>query len=103
MLKITAANFAQEVENEQGAVLLDFWATWCGPCSMFAPILEEFAAEHPEIKVGRVDVDAEGELTGRFRVMSIPMLILFKGGEKKAVSAGVLSKAQIESWVKENL
>ena len=103
MLKITGSNFAQEVTQEAGPVLVDFWATWCGPCNMFAPILEEYASEHPGIKVGKVDVDEEPSLASQFRVMSIPTLVLFKGGEKKAVSTGVLSKEDLAQWVQDNL
>lgn len=104
MLKITADNFVKEVENSEVPVLVDFWADWCGPCKTFAPVLEEFAGGHEgDMKVGKVNVDEEQELAMRFRVMGIPTLILFKGGVKAANITGVLSKSELESWVKENL
>ena len=100
---INEKDFDIEVLNENGVVVVDFFANWCGPCNMFAPTLEEYAQEHPEVKVGKVDVDDEHGLAVRFRVMSIPTLMLFKGGEKVATKMGVMSKPDLEAWVKENL
>ena len=79
-------------------VLVDFWASWCGPCKMLAPVVEKIAEEQVgKIKVGTVNVDEQQELAAQFRVMSIPTLILFKGGEAVAQSVGVQPKAQIEA------
>ena len=78
---ITAANFEEEVLKSDKPVLIDFWASWCGPCKMLAPSVERLAKEHPEIKVGKVNVDEEQELAGRFGIMSIPTLILFENGK----------------------
>ena len=76
-LEITTGNFVNEVLEAKGTVLIDFWATWCGPCRMQAPILEAFAGEHPEIKVGKVNVDENPELAEKFGIMSIPTLLVF--------------------------
>ena len=80
-------------------VLVDFWASWCGPCKMLAPVLHEFADEHAEVKVGKVNVDEEMDLAMRFGVSSIPTLILFKNGEAVKTSVGFVPKAQLESFV----
>ena len=81
MLAITKENFQAEVEQAQGTVLVDFWAQWCGPCRMQAPILEAFAGEHSDIKVAKCDVDENPELAEKFSIMSIPSLLVFKGGK----------------------
>ena len=80
VVTLTKDNFATEVEQAQGPVLVDFWATWCGPCRMIGPVVEQIAeANAGKLKVGKVNVDEQPELAARFGVMSIPTLILFKG------------------------
>lgn len=95
MEHITAADFNEKVENYKGTVLVDFYADWCGPCKMLSPIVEEFAGEHPDIKVYKVNVDEENKLAVKFRVMSIPTLIVFKDGKVFKQSVGMISKAEL--------
>ena len=95
VLKITKDNFEAEVLKSEGKVLLDFWATWCGPCKMIAPVIEAVAEECPDIKVGKVDVDTEGELAVGFSVMSIPTLIIFENGTEKNRTIGFHSKSEL--------
>ena len=95
VLHITKDNFEAEVLKSDKPVLLDFSATWCGPCRMVAPILEEIAAENDHIKVGKIDVDEEMELAQKFGIMSIPTLVVIKNGEKTAQNVGVIKKEQI--------
>lgn len=95
VLTITKENFEEEVLKSDKPVLLDFWATWCGPCRMVGPVIEQIAAEHPEIKVGKINVDEQNELAGAFRVMSIPTLVAVKDGKVINQTVGVQPKAQI--------
>ena len=96
MLKITATKYDELVARADKPVLLDFWAEWCGPCRMVSPVVEEIAASHPEIAVGKVNVDEEPALAQAFRVQSIPMLVLLRDNAVVAAAVGAQSKEQLE-------
>ena len=91
-LNITSANFKSEVLESDKPVIVDFWATWCGPCRMLGSTIAELAEEHPEIKVCKVNVDDEPDLAQEYGVMSIPFVASFKGGQLHKSSVGVLPK-----------
>ncbi len=94
-LKINKDNFQQEVLKETRPVLLDFYADWCGPCRMVGPVVAQLAEEHPEIKVGKINVEEAQELAGEFNVMSIPTFVVLKNGEVVSTSVGAKSKEQL--------
>ena len=94
-ININKNNFRNEVLNSEKPVLLDFWASWCGPCRMVSPIVDEIATERGDIKVGKVNVDEERELAGQFGVMSIPTLVVMKGGKVVNQMVGARPKSQI--------
>ena len=97
---ITMDNFEKEVFESDKPVLLDFWASWCGPCRMGLPIIDEIAEEHPEYKVCKVNVDEEGELAEKFGLMSIPTLFAIKNGEITDQAVGVRTKQQLLDMLK---
>lgn len=94
-IKITKNNFKEEVLESKKPVLLDFWASWCGPCRMVSPTIEEIAKENEDIKVGKVNIDEESELAAEFRIMSIPTLMVLKEGKVAATAVGVRPKKEI--------
>ncbi|MBR4953933.1 MAG: thioredoxin [Oscillospiraceae bacterium] len=94
-IKITKENFDSEVLQSTKPVLLDFWADWCTPCKMLSPIIDELAEDHPEMKVGKVNVDEEKELAEQFKIMSIPTLLVFRSGDVVKRSTGLRTKAEV--------
>ena len=104
VMEITAKNFKDEVEKSDLPVLIDFWAEWCGPCRMVAPIVEQISIEmSSKLKVGKVNVDDEQDLAMHFNVLSIPTLILFKKGQIAETIVGALPREQILAKIKPKL
>ena len=95
LIHVTKDNYESEIVNSDKKVLLDFWASWCGPCRMIAPTIDEVAAERTDIKVGKVNVDDEPELAKQFGIVSIPTLVVMKDGKVITQSAGVRPKQAI--------
>jgi thioredoxin len=101
---VTKANYQQEVVESEQPVLLDFWAEWCNPCKMIAPSVEQLAeAYRGRMKVGTVNVDAEADLAAQFGIISIPTLVVLKGGQVAAKKVGAFPKHEIETLIKSNL
>jgi thioredoxin 1 len=102
IVHVSDATFDAEVLNSDIPVLVDFWAEWCGPCKMIAPVLDEIASDYTgKLKVCKVDVDANPEIPQKFNIRGIPTLIVFKGGNAEATKVGALSKSQLSSFIKE--
>ena len=104
VVTLTDDNFESEVNSSEKPVLVDYWATWCVPCKMVGPIVEEIAIEFSDqLKVGKLDVDSNQTSAAQQNVMSIPTLAIFKGGELVAKQVGALSKTQLTAFIESNL
>ena len=105
ILEVTDANFADEIEAGEGLQMIDFWATWCGPCKMVAPIVEELASEYADkgLRVGKLNVDSNPSVTTRFRVTSIPSILFFKDGELVDKVIGAVPRPHLEEKIQQHL
>ena len=102
MLNVTKENFTQEVENSKNLVVIDLFATWCGPCRMLAPVLEEIEAEYKDVTFCKINVDDEPELAAKFRVESIPMVAFVKDNTFADVSIGFVPKESLKKLIEDN-
>ena len=100
IIDLTKENFQVEITKSDKPVLVDFWAVWCGPCQMMAPILHELETEMPDVQIGKVNVDEQMDLARQFRVVSIPTLIIFKNGQEVQRMVGVTSKEELKDAMK---
>ena len=100
IIDLTKENFQAEITKSDKPVLVDFWAVWCGPCQMMAPILHELEAEMPDVQIGKVNVDEQMDMARQFRVVSIPTLIIFKNGQEVQRMVGVTSKEELKDALK---
>ena len=98
-IQLNNGNFEEEVIKSEMPVLVDFWAAWCGPCQMLAPTIDELAAELTEVKVCKVNVDENPELASRYKIMTIPSLLVFRNGEVVNRSIGVKTKKEIKEFI----
>ncbi len=99
IIKLTKDNYNETVSKKESIVIVDFWAEWCGPCRMLAPELEKLCEKHPEITVGKVNVDEQPELSRDFRIMSIPTIIIYKNGVEEKQLIGYKNVDELEQLV----
>ncbi|PNV62277.1 thioredoxin [Clostridium sp. chh4-2] len=99
ILKITKENFESEVLNSETPVMVDFFATWCGPCKMLHPVVEALSNEVTDVKIGELDIDEQAELAEKYRIMTVPSLVLFKNGEAVDKLVGVQSKGKVLEFI----
>lgn len=100
VINLTTENFEEEVLNAKEPVLVDFWATWCGPCQTMGPVVDELAQELTDVKVGKVNVDEQMELAREYKVMSIPTFLVFKDGKVAERTLGVQEKSELEQLIR---
>ena len=104
LVEVTDANFGDVVESADGLAMVDFWAAWCGPCRMVAPVIEQLATEYEgKLKVGKLDVDANQRTASRFNIRSIPSILFFKDGQHVDTVVGAVPKPQLERKIQEHL
>ena len=103
LIQVTDNNFDAEVLENDGPVLVDFWAPWCGPCRVVAPVLEEIASERPDLRIVKLDIDENPQTASRFGVMSIPTMILFKAGQPVKTVVGPYPKKKLEQELEPSL
>jgi len=104
LVTITDANFGNEIESAQGLSMVDFWAAWCGPCRMIAPIVEQLATEYDgKLRVGKLDVDANPQTAMRFNIRSIPSILFFKDGKLVDTVVGAVPRAMLERKIQEHM
>lgn len=101
MINLTSENFKREVEDYKGLVVIDIWASWCGPCMMLAPVIDELASEYPDVKFCKINVDEERELALSFKVESIPTVAFVKDNTFIDVSVGFVPKAKLQKMIEE--
>jgi thioredoxin 1 len=103
-ISVTDGNFAEEIEQGQGLSIVDFWAAWCGPCRMVAPIIEQLAGEYAgQLKVAKLDVDANQQVSMKYNIRSIPSILFFKDGKHVDTVVGAVPKAMLERKIQEHL
>ena len=100
VIEINSDNFETEILKQEGVAMVDFWATWCNPCMMLSPLVDEVAEEVTDVKIGKINVDKEGALAAKFGVLSIPTLIVFKDGQEVRRSTGFIEKEDILDLIK---